>query len=118
MYGLPANLIGGIIGSIGGIAAGAFATWWSIRSTRNEDERKFMVQMATTIWLGFAALVFLPIILEIKGIMPLWVHYIGLVIYFIGLGPWLVYANKKLEEIRGEPAVKHDYESDASSSKH
>jgi gas vesicle protein len=57
------GLIGGIIGSLVGIASGLVGTYFSIRNTNGPRERAFMVWSAVVCWFGvsvFLVVLFLP----------------------------------------------------------
>ena len=58
------GLIGGILGSVLGIAGGAVGTYFSIRNTQGPMERAFMIRASIVVWLALivflAALLLLP----------------------------------------------------------
>ena len=103
MTGQQIGLIAGILGSLIGLAGGAIGTFLCIKNTRTPAERAFMVQAAVAIWLAIIALLLMPMILEMRGLIAPWVHWIGLAVFFIGLGPAVAYTNRRGAELRGKP---------------
>ena len=51
---MDVGLVGGIIGSIMGLAGGALGTYASIKNTGGPRERQFMVRAAIAAWVGIA----------------------------------------------------------------
>ncbi len=106
MTGAQIGLIGGVVGSLIGIAGGVFGTWLSIKNTKTSEERAFMVHAALAMWLAIVALLLLPLILEMRGVLPSMWRMVGMAIFFLGLGPSILYVNRKSAELRGEMPVR------------
>jgi len=86
--------IGGILGSLLGLAGGVFGTWVSIRNTHGPRERAFMLRAAVFVWIGllaFAGLLF--------G-LPDPYRWFAWIPYSILLPLGITYGNRKQQAIR------------------
>ena len=86
--------IGGILGSILGIAGGAFGTYCSIKNTNGPLERKFMIKVS--VWTWIALTIFLGLLLG----LPSPYRFFMWVPYGIMLPLGIRYINKRQAEIR------------------
>ena len=68
------GIVGGIVGSILGVAGGLIGTYFSIKNTNGPRERAFMIRSAIVCWIGvaifLAALLLLP-----QARLWLWIPY-------------------------------------------
>ena len=89
------GLIGGIIGSLLGIAGGLIGTYFGIKNTNGPRERAFMICSAIVCWIGvavfLASMFFLP-----QARLWLWIPYCILLLLCIR------YGKKKQMAIRRE----------------
>lgn len=78
-----AGWIGGIMGSLIGVAGGAIGTWSSLRHARSAAERRYLAKMAALLWL--AVILFLAglFLIPKPWNMLLWIPYGPLLAYFI-----------------------------------
>jgi len=86
--------IGGIVGSVVGLAGGIVGTWAAIRHTEGPKERAFMVRASIVVW----ALLLLFFALMI-GLPSPWRHLVWIptaVLLPLGILRW----NRRLQEIR------------------
>ena len=83
------GIIGAVVGAVIGIIGGAIGTYCSIRNTKSEEERRFMIYASIVCWafiiVFFAALLWLPA--SYKSF--LWVAYA------IALPAGIYYINKR-----------------------
>lgn len=86
--------IGGILGSILGIAGGAFGTYCSIKNTNGPLERKFMIKVS--VWTWIALTIFLALLIG----LPSPYRFFMWVPYGIMLPLGIRYINKRQAEIR------------------
>jgi zinc protease len=63
---------GTILGPILGLPGGIFGAWWSSKFNGSPRERRFMIRLAIIWWLLFFALIGLPLILALAGLIPMW----------------------------------------------
>jgi Ca2+/Na+ antiporter len=92
------GLIGGILGSVIGIAGGLFGTYCSIKNTNGPRERAFMIKGAVICWV--AMLVFLALQLVLPNLYR-WLMWIP---YALLLPLGIFYANRTQQRIRKEEA--------------
>lgn len=88
------GLIGGIIGSILGVAGGAVGTYFSITNTKGPIERAFMVKASIITWAAIIVFLGLMFILPNPHRYFLWIPY-G-VLMPLGIAK----INKRVAEIR------------------
>lgn len=87
------GLVGGIVGSLLGVAGGLIGTYFSIKNTNGPRERAFMIRSAMVCWIGVS--VFLAgMFLVPPARLWLWIPY-GILLP-LGIGC----ANKKQRAIR------------------
>lgn len=86
--------IGGIAGSVLGLAGGIIGTYFSIKNTKGPRERAFMVKSAVVCWV--AILVFLALLVALPHPYRwlLWILY-G---FLLPLG--IIYGNRRQQAIR------------------
>jgi len=102
MDGRTIGIIGGIVGSALGILGGLFGTYCSIKNTRTPAERTFMVRASIGMWAVMILLVGLPLVLAIVGVIPRWFYWVAFGLFFVLLGPSIVWLNKKQAALREE----------------
>ena len=72
---MNAGLIGGITGSIIGIAGGLIGTYFSIKNTNGPKERAFMIKAATSFWILGIIFVALLLLLPSPYKWFMWIPY-------------------------------------------
>ena len=87
-------IIGGLIGSIFGIAGGLIGTYYSIKNTKGPLERAFMIKASIIAWV--AIIIFLTLIFLLPNPYQLWLW----VPYGILLPLGIIKLNKRVAEIR------------------
>jgi len=90
------GIIGGILGSIIGIAGGAFGTYCSIKGTNGPRERSFMIKYAVFTWIFVITFLVLFFVLPKPYNLFMWIPYA----IFLPIG--IIYVNKHLLAIRKE----------------
>lgn len=95
---MNAGLVGGIVGSVLGLAGGVIGTYFSIRNTNGPRERAFMVRMSALAWLGITVFLALLLLLPDPWRFLVWIPYGILLPLFI------VRANRGQARIRAEEA--------------
>lgn len=90
------GLVGGILGSVVGLAGGVFGTWCSIRNTSGPRERRFIVWAAVGFWIFCSAFLVAMFLLPDPYRHFLWLPY-GLVLTLS-----IVAANRRQAHIRNE----------------
>ncbi len=99
------GLIGGIIGSVIGIAGGAIGTYYSIKHTNGPLERAFMVRCTVIIWIAVIAFLGLLLLLPVPYRYFLWIPYVILL-------PWgITRINRRQSAIRESEKTQHLAES-------
>lgn len=88
--------IGGIAGSVIGLAGGAVGTYFGIKNTKGPRERSFMIKSAVMCWI--AILIFLGLFLSLPNPYR-WFMWIP---YSIMLPLGIIYGNRKQQAIRQE----------------
>lgn len=68
------GLVGGIVGSLLGVAGGLIGTYFSIRNTGGPRERAFMIRSAIICWIGVALSLAVTFLLPQAGLW-LWIPY-------------------------------------------
>jgi hypothetical protein len=91
---VDAGLIGGILGTVLGIAGGAFGTYCSITNTKGPTERSFMVRAAVVTWLA------LTVFLGLLFVLPNPYRYLLWIPYGILLPLGIMRINSRVAEIR------------------
>jgi hypothetical protein len=90
------NVVGGILGAIGGLAGGILGTYFSIKNTNGPRERAFMIKASAIGWIAISVFLALMFALPNPYRNFLWIPY-GFLL------PWaIVTANRKQQEIRRE----------------
>lgn len=92
------GLIGGIVGTLVGIAGGVLGTWFSVRNTNGPRERAFMIKFAAALWLGIALCIVLMVMIPKPWRGLVWIPF-GILLW-----PGVDYANKRQQRIRDEEA--------------
>lgn len=95
---MDAGLLGGIVGSVLGLAGGVVGTYFSIKNTNGPRERAFMIQAAVVCWIAIAVFLALLLLLSNPYRYLLWIPY-GIL---LPLG--IVYGNRRQREIREDEA--------------
>jgi drug/metabolite transporter (DMT)-like permease len=96
------GIIGGVLGSLIGLAGGVIGSYYSIKNTRTPEERAFMVQAVIVFWLAGIALVILPVVLEVRGLIAPWWRWVGMTLFLCGLGPMIAYTNRRCNQLGGQ----------------
>src|SRR5262245_49987066 len=89
------GLVGGIVGSLVGVAGGLIGTYFSIKNTNGPRERAFMIRAVLVCWIALGAL-FAAMFLLPQARLWIWIPY------FILLPFGIRYLNKKQAAIRRE----------------
>jgi uncharacterized membrane protein YfcA len=88
--------IGGIGGTVLGLAGGVVGTWFSIRNTNGPRERAFMVKSAAVTWLAIGVFLAVLLLAPTPWRFLVWIPYAIL----LPLGIW--YFNRVQQRIREE----------------
>lgn len=88
------GLIGGIVGSLLGLAGGAYGTWASITNTNGPKERAFMTRISIWLWVGIMLFLAFIFLLPPEQEIFLWLLYAPALVLVIR------YTNKRQAEIR------------------
>lgn len=91
---MNSGMIGGIMGSLIGLAGGIIGTYFSIKNTNGPRERAFMIRTAAVGWI--AILLFLALLFTLPNPYR-WFMWIP---YGILLPLGIVYINRKQQRIR------------------
>lgn len=91
---MNAGMIGGIIGSILGVAGGAFGAYCSIKNAQTGEERALMIKATLFICVGVATFLILLFWLPKPYDSLMWIPY------GIALPLSIIYINKKQRQIR------------------
>src|SRR5262245_7632232 len=94
------GLIGGLVGSVVGLAGGAIGTYVSIRNTVGPRERAFMIRVARVIWIAVTGFVVAVLIVPYPYKWVLWVAYVPLLLTAI------VWGNRRQRQIRAEEGFR------------
>ncbi len=89
------GLIGGIVGSVLGIAGGLVGTYFSIKNTKGPRERRFMIRSSVVVWLGVS--VFLATFFLVPYART-WIWYPYCILLPLGI----ICLNRKQQAIRTE----------------
>ena len=95
------GLIGGIVGSIIGVAGGLLGTYFSIKNTNGPRERDFVIKVSIAAWIFVLAFVFGMCL--IPGLYKLFL----IPIYLIGLLAGILLWNKQQARIRLEESKEN-----------
>lgn len=93
------GVIGGIGGSVLGVAAGIIGTYYSISKTDGPRERAFVVKSAVACWIAVAIFVGLIFLLPNPYRWLIWAPYA------IALPIWIRYANRTQQQIREDESA-------------
>ncbi|KAA3640758.1 MAG: hypothetical protein DWP95_08125 [Proteobacteria bacterium] len=91
---MDAGIIGGIVGTILGLAGGIIGTYFSIKNTKGPLERAFMIKASLIAWIAITAFLVLIFLLPNPYRFLLWIPY-GILLPF-GISK----INKRVAEIR------------------
>ncbi len=91
---MNAGTIGGILGTIFGIAGGVIGTYCSIKNTKGPLERAFMIKASVIAWIAITIFLVLMFVVPNPYRLWLWVPY-GIL---LSLG--IIKLNKRVAEIR------------------
>ena len=103
MSGATLGLVGGIVGATLGLAGGGVGTWASIRNTRTPAARGFMIKVSAVLWAGMAGALAV-LVLAVAGILPMWAWWVTLPTFFVFLGPFIAWTNRRLARLEPSPA--------------
>lgn len=100
MDGQTVGIIGGIAGAVIGLGGGLFGTYMAIKNTQTPRERQFMIRMAAGFWLVMVLWMGLPLALILAKVLPVWSFWVILAPFYIGLGPFIRWGNRRQNAIR------------------
>ena len=104
---MNAGWIGGIVGSVIGVAGGLIGTWASIRNTSGPRERAFAVKASIIGWSVGGVFFVLLLLLPFPWRFFLWIPY-GFLL------PWgIITWNKTLQKIQREELQGQNRDSDS-----
>ena len=94
---MTSGIIGGLIGILLGIAGGIIGSYYAIKNTNGQKERKFMIKLTVVMTVFVTTL--LVIVLSVGYPASVWVMapFFGLVLPLV-----IYYGNKKQRHIREE----------------
>jgi len=92
--------IGGLGGGAIGLLGGALGTYFSIKNTKTSAERSFVIKISIAIWAAVIVLVFLPLALAIAHLIPQWVCWACVAVFFVLLLPIILWGNRRQAELR------------------
>ncbi len=96
-----AGSIGGIIGTVIGLAGGVIGTYFSIHNTKTPAERAFMVKGAVAMWIVLALLL-AELYLTLLGLVPRWALWTSVGLFWVLLTPAIIWSNRRQRQLRGE----------------
>jgi RNA polymerase sigma factor (sigma-70 family) len=96
------GLTGVILGPIVGVLGGLFGAWCSIRNTKSPRERRFMIQVTILVWTLMVALIGVPLVLALTGLVSKAVYWSCYAAFFAGLLPLILWINRRHRRIRME----------------
>ncbi|AKJ64314.1 hypothetical protein [Kiritimatiella glycovorans] len=88
------GLIGGVVGTLVGVAGGAVGTWCSIKNTNGPLERTFMIRASVMMWVF--ALVFIALLF----LIPAPYGWMATLPFSLMLPLLIVWGNRKQQQIR------------------
>ncbi len=91
-----------VLGCLTGLSGGVIGTWFSIKNCTNDTQRRFMVKASTAIWILFF-IMFIGIVLTIRGIIPQWYRWVIMGVFFVGLVPSVMLVNRQHDELGKAP---------------
>ncbi|MCG8559349.1 MAG: hypothetical protein MI824_06085 [Hyphomicrobiales bacterium] len=92
--------IGAIVGSLAGLAGAVFGCRASLKSARNDAQRQFLwtlIAVSTVLLVVFGVAIWLTAL----GVWPRWVYWLAMGLWFVGLGPAIVWGNRRLGLLAG-----------------
>lgn len=92
------------LGALIGLLGGAVGTWFSIRNTQSAEERAFVARAALLLWVALLVCGGLPMVMALLGFWPFWVLSITMSVVWIGLGPFILWANRRQAAVRRRQA--------------
>jgi Ca2+/Na+ antiporter len=96
------GLIGGIAGTLIGITGGVLGVYFSLKSAKTDEERRFLVlHTAVSIPVFF---ILLGIVLWLRFTLPRTVSWIPLLAMWVPLLPYLIWFNSRWASLRNHPA--------------
>ena len=98
------GLIGGIVGTVGGCLGAYIGARASYKAAVNEAQRRFYRQVFK-VMAPVAALFIAAVWLASTGLLPRWVYWMVMVIWFAALGPAIVWMNRRLAALGTEPGA-------------
>ena len=93
--------VGGIAGTVIGLAGGIVGTYFSIKNTRTAKERSLMIKFVAGFWaFGLAALTLM--LLAAFDVLPEAVYWVVWITFMCLLGPTIMLGNRYLAKARSE----------------
>ncbi len=99
---LAAHLSGAILGPILGLLGGLLGAWCGIRTTNSPGERRFMIRLVLLVYGLLLVLVGLPLTLTLAGLVPRWICWSCLGVFFAVLLPLIFWSNAHQQRIQIE----------------
>lgn len=95
------GLVGGIAGAVIGLLGGVVGTYFSIKNTRTQAERRFLIRCALAVWVLTLALIVAPLVLVILKMFPIWLYWTIWAVYMLTVQLSLPRLNRRANELRG-----------------
>lgn len=99
---VAAGFSGAVLGPILGLLGGVLGSWCSIKNTNSPRERRFMIRMTVLLWLLLFALVGLPLTMVVAEMVPPWICWSCLGMFFVLLLPLIFWGNARQRRIQSE----------------
>lgn len=99
---VAAGFSGAVLGPILGLLGGVLGSWCGIKNTNSPRERRFMIRMTVLLWLLLFALVGLPLTMVLAGMVPPWICWSCLGMFFVLLLPLIFWGNARQRRIQIE----------------
>jgi Ca2+/Na+ antiporter len=87
-------ILGALIGGAIGVAGGIVGTYFSIKNTKTQAEKEFMIRSSIVVWIAVTLFGLLMWLIPFPYNHLLWIPYA------LALGFGIPYANKKQQEFR------------------
>ena len=95
MDGATAGWIGAIVGMLAGLVGAAFGCRASLKSAQNDAQRRLiwaLIAISTALLVAFGVAIWLTAL----GVWPRWAYWLAMGLWFAGLGPAIVWGNRRL----------------------
>ena len=98
LSGISGSVVRPLVGLLGGI----FGMWMSIKNTKSARERRFMIIMSISCWIGLVLLIVVPLVLALAGVIPKLAFWPFFGLFFVFLVPSMVWGNARQRQIQIE----------------